>query len=206
MLDMKAQRKDLYAPAARDPVIVEVPAMQFLMIDGTGDPNSAPAYREAVEALYALSYALKFKYKRGPAALDYAVMPLEGLWTLPDGREPDGQPLTPERKATFTWTMLIRQPDDATDAIVEELRQQVARKKALPALPALRLETFEEGRAAQIMHLGPYDDEAPTIARLHAFIETEGYTLRGKHHEIYLNDPRRTAPEKLRTVLRQPIA
>lgn len=205
-LDLKAQRKDLYAPSARAAAIVEVPPMQFLMIDGTGDPNSAPAYREAVEALYALSYALKFSYKRGPAARDYVVMPLEGLWALPDGREPDGRPLTPERKATFAWTMMIRQPDDATAALVEESRQLVARKKALPALPMLRLETFCEGRAAQIMHHGSYDDEAPTIAGLHAFIAERGYTLRGTHHEIYLGDPRRTAPEKLRTVLRQPVA
>ena len=205
-IDLKAQRKDLYGPSARQPAIVEVPPMRYLMIDGEGDPNLAPAYRDAVEALYALSYAIKFSYKRGPAALDYVVMPLEGLWMLPDGHEPDGQPLTPERKATFAWTMMIRQPDDATAPLVEESRQEVARKKALPALPALRLETLLEGRAAQIMHLGSYDDEAPTIARLHAFIETQGYTLRGKHHEIYLGDPRRTAPEKLRTVLRQPIA
>ena len=101
---------------------------------------------------------------------------------------------------------MIRQPDDATAALVEELRQEVARKKTLPALPALRLETLLEGRVAQIMHLGSYNDEAPTIARLHAFIAEQGYTPRGKHHEIYLGDPRRTAPEKLRTVLRQPIA
>ena len=205
-IDLKAQRKDLYAPSARDPALVDVPTMRCLMIDGSGDPNTAPAYREAVEALYALSYALKFAYKRAPAALDYLVMPLEGLWALPDGRPPDGQPLTPARKATFAWTMLIRQPDDTTATLVEELRHEVARKKSLPALPALRLETFHEGRAAQIMHHGPYDDEAPTIARLHAFIEEQGYTPRGKHHEIYLGDPRRTAPEKLRTVLRQPVA
>lgn len=205
-IDLKAQRKDLYAPSAREPVIVEVPTMQYLLVDGQGDPNVAPAYREAVEALYALAYAAKFALKRGPVARDYTVMPLEGLWTLPDERQPDGQPLTPERKATFAWTMLIRQPDEVTGELIEELREQVARKKALPALPQVRLETLHEGLVAQIMHHGAYDDEAPTIARLHAYFEERGYAPRARHHEIYLGDPRRAAPEKLRTVLRQPIA
>ena len=204
--DLKAERKDLYAPSAQEPTLAEVPAMQFLAIDGMGDPNIAPAYAQAVEALFAVSYALKFAYKVGPQALDYKVMPLEGLWLLPDGLAPDGQTLAPARKATFAWTMLIRQPDDLTEALFEATRQAVARKKSLPALAALRLEAIHEGRVAQIMHLGPYDDEGPTIARLHAFIAAQGYTPRGKHHELYLGDPRRAAPAKLRTVLRQPIA
>lgn len=205
-LDLKAQRKDLYHPPATEVTIVDVPAVRFLAIDGTGDPNTAPAYQGAVEALFAVSYALKFAYKRGPQALDYTVMPLEGLWVLPDGRSPDGQALSPARKATFAWTLLIRQPDDATAAQVEEARQQAALKKPLSSLGGLRLEVLHEGRAAQIMHLGRYDDEGPTIEQLHAFIAAHGYTPRGKHHEIYLGDPRRAAPAKLRTILRQPIA
>lgn len=146
--DLRAECRDLYAPSAREPAIVEVPDWPFLAIDGAGDPNTAPAYRGAVEALYAVAYAVKFALKRGAAALDYKVMPLEGLWDLPDARHPDGQALTPARKATFAWTLLIRQPDEATAALVEEARREVARKKGLPALNAVRLETLREGRCA----------------------------------------------------------
>ena len=196
-IDLKVQRKDLYYPPANEVTFADVPEMRYLAVDGAGDPNTATAYREAVEALYAVAYALKFARK---PSLDYKVMPLEGLWWL------DGEPFTPGWKERLTWTLLIRQPDDMTAAHLDEARQQVARKKkALPALDALRLETLCEGRSAQIMHLGPYADEEPTGRRLHAAIAEQGYTPRGKHHEVYLDDPRRTAPEKLRTVLRQPV-
>jgi hypothetical protein len=154
----------------------------------------------AVETLYAVAYALKFARKRDGSVPDYKVMPLEGLWWL------DGEPFTPGWKERLTWTLLIRQPVDVTAELVEEARRQVARKKkGLPALDALRLESLSEGWCAQIMHLGPYADEEPTGRRLHASIAERGYTPRGKHHEVYLDDPRRTPPEKLRTVLRQPV-
>jgi hypothetical protein len=198
-IDLKAQRKDLYFPKAEVVVFVDVPEMRYLAVDGEGDPNTAAEYREGVEALYAVAYGVKFARKRAGAP-DYTVMPLEGLWWL------DGEPFTPGWKERLIWTLLIRLPDEVTAEQVEEVRRGVARKKgALPALGAPRLETLEEGRCAQIMHLGPYADEEPTGRRLHAAIAECGYTPRGKHHEVYIDDPRRTAPEKLRTVLRQPV-
>lgn len=197
-IDLKAQRKDLYYPPADKVVFVEVPEMRYLAIDGEGNPNTAVAYREAVEALYPVAYALKFARK---PTLNYTMMPLEGLWWL------DGEPFTPGWKERLIWTLLIRQPDDTTEEHLEEARQQVARKKAgLPGLDAVRLETLCEGLSAQIMHIGPYADEEPTGRRLHAAIAERGYTPRDKHHEVYLGDPRRAAPEKLRTVLRQPVS
>jgi hypothetical protein len=196
-VDLKALRRDLYFPPASEVVMVEVPEMRYLAIDGAGDPNTAPAYREAVETLYAVAYTLKFAHK---PSLDYKVMPLEGLWWL------DGEPFTPGWKERLIWTLLIRQPDETTVAQVDEARQQAARKKAvLRRLDDLRLETLCEGRCAQIMHIGPYAVEEPTGRRLHAAIAEQGYAPRGKHHEVYIDDPRRKAPEKLRTVLRQPV-
>ena len=176
--------------------------MPFLMIDGAGNPNTSQEYQQAVEALYAVAYALKFLLKK-EQGIDYAVMPLEGLWWAPDMRE-----FSVEHKETWLWTMLIAQPQEVTAALFERAREQVQRKKSSPALAKLRLEPFQEGLAAQIMHLGPYAAEAPTIARLHAFIREQGYAFDGsrqKHHEIYLSDPRRSAPEKMRTVIRQPM-
>lgn len=201
-IDMKKLRADLYHPSAKAPVVVEVPAMLFLMIDGAGNPNMSPAYQQAVEALYAVAYAAKFllKQERG---LDYAVMPLEGLWWAPDMRA-----FSPEHKEHWLWTMMIAQPQEVTEAVFERVREQARQKKSLPALGRLRLESFHEGLAAQIMYRGEYAAEGPTIARLHTFIREQGYVFEGaqqKHHEIYLSDPRRTAPEKLLTVIRQPM-
>lgn len=198
-IDYKKELKYLYAPAAQAPALVEVPPMSFLMIDGQGDPNTVPAYAEAVEALYALAYALKFMVKRGPAAIDYVVMPLEGLWwgTGIDWSDA-GQ------RGGWQWTMMIMQPEPVTAALFEQALAETRKKKPALALDRARFERYDEGLAAQIMHLGPYAAEGPTIARLHAFIEQQGRALRGKHHEIYLGDPRKTAPEKLRTLIRQP--
>jgi hypothetical protein len=201
-VDLKKQRADLYNPSPKDVTVVEVPTMPFLMIDGAGNPNTSQDYQQAVEALYAVAYALKFLLKK-EQGVDYAVMPLEGLWWAPDMRE-----FSVEHKETWLWTMLIAQPQEVTAALFERAREQVQRKKPSPAQAALRLEEFHEGLAAQIMHLGPYVAEGPTIARLHAFIREQGYAFDGsrqKHHEIYLSDPRRAAPEKMRTVIRQPM-
>jgi hypothetical protein len=199
-VDVKREQKELYSPSAREATVVSVPPMSFLMIDGHGDPNSAPAYAEAVEALYSIAYAIKFKVKRS-SGTDYSVMPLEGLWWVPNMEE-----FTVADKAAWDWTMMIAQPDFITLEMVNEARDETRRKKGLAALDRLRLERYDEGLSAQIMHLGPYSAEGPTIARLHDYIARKGYTRRGKHHEIYLGDPRRSAPEKLRTVIRQPIA
>ena len=199
-VDFKKQLEHLYRPPAKNAVAVEVPVMNFLMLDGAGDPNSAPAYGEAVEALYAVAYALKFMIKKGPQAVDYGVLPLEGLWWVEDMRQ-----FSVENKSAWQWTMMIMQPDYVTRELYEAALVQVEAKKKPPALGKMRLESYHEGLSAQIMHSGPYAAEAPTIEKLHQFIADQGYQRRGKHHEIYLGDPRRTAPERLKTVIRQPM-
>ena len=197
-IDFKKKLKHLYNPPKSKFTIVDVPAMNFLMIDGHGDPNNNPAFQEISEALYGMAYTIKFALKSQGA--DYVVPPLEGLWWMENMEE-----FSLEAKDQWLWTLMIMQPEWATPEVVEEARVTLARKKNPPALPQLRFETYHEGLSVQIMYVGPYADEGPTIARMHAFIEAEGYEPNGKHHEIYLSDPRRTAPEKLKTVIRQPI-
>ena len=199
-IDFKKELKHLYRPSAKEFVVVDVPPMKFLMIDGHGDPNTAQEYKDAVEALYAVSYKLKFMSKK-ELGKNYVVPPLEGLWWAEDM-----ETFTTARdKSAWDWTMMIMQPEWITQEMVEEAVKQVE-KKGLPALPKLCLETYHEGLSVQILHIGSYDDEGPTIAKLHnEFIPENGYEEAGKHHEIYLSDPRRVAPEKLKTVLRQPV-
>jgi hypothetical protein len=199
-VDRARELKELYAPGRR-PSLVDVPEMSFLMIDGHGDPNVAAEYAQAVEALYSVSYTLKFMLKRGPQQIDYKVMPLEGLWWVPVMAA-----FSTSRKEDWDWTMMIAQPDEVDDDMAAQAVATAAAKKDLPAAPLVRLERFAEGRAAQVLHLGPYADEGPTIEGLHAFIADQGLERAGKHHEIYLGDPRRTAPERLKTVVRQPVA
>jgi hypothetical protein len=178
-----------------------VPEMVFLMVDGTGDPNTALAYREAVEALYSIAYTAKFDLKKSSAEQDFKVSPLEGLWWSPD---PDDFYLG--RKDNWLWTSLMRVPDHFSEELLARTITAVRKKKSLPGLDRVRLETFLEGLSAQTMHIGPYSAEAPTIAMLHQEIAAKGYALSGKHHEIYLGDPRRGDPAKLKTVIRQPVA
>ena len=199
-VDFKEEYKHLYNPSSKEAVIVDVPEMNFLMMDGAGNPNTAPEYKEAIEALYAMSYALKFMVKKGEAAVDYGVMPLEGLWWADDMTQ-----FSVENKDIWKWTAMIMQPKYVTKDLFNKAIEQVKKKKSLPALPKMRFESFHEGLAAQIMHLGPYSAEGPTIERLRDFIKENGYQLRGKHHEIYLTDPQRSAPEKMKTVIRQPV-
>jgi hypothetical protein len=198
-IDPKRQLKQLYS-ARQAPELVDVPELSFLMIDGHGDPNRSPRYQAAVEALYAVSYTLKFAIKRGGGP-DYTVAPLEGLWWTEDMAN-----FSVQAKSDWDWTMMIMQPAEATPELIEETTREVAQSKQLPAAAELRLRRYAEGASAQILHLGPYADEGPTIARLHAFIQEHGYQMRGKHHEIYLRDPRRTAPERLKTIIRQPVS
>lgn len=197
-LDWSKDLKHLYAPSAKTPVMVDVPPMNYLMLNGHGDPNNNPYYRDVVEALFSLAYTIKFMVKKG--GVEYAVYPSEGLWWVPDMRQ-----FTVDDKSAWDWTMMIAQPEGVNTDIVEEGRRQAIKKKGLALLEQVRFETYYEGRAAQIMHLGPYSAEGPTIARLHEFIAEQGYALSGKHHEIYLSDVRRAAPEKMRTVIRQPV-
>jgi hypothetical protein len=192
--------RDRLYQASRTSEFVRVPELAFVRIDGEGDPNTSPAYRDALEALYGLSYTLKFALKK-ELGLSYRVGPLEGLWWADDMAV-----FSTGRKADYRWTMMIAQPDEVTAERFDRARDEVRRKKGPGALDRVRLERFAEGLAAQVLYLGPYRDEGPTIERLHAFIRDAGYRLRGKHHEIYLGDPRRSAPEKLRTIIRQPIA
>lgn len=198
-VDYKKMLKHLYRPSSKEFEVVDVPLMNFLMIDGHGDPNTAQEYKDAVEALYAVAYALKFMSKK-EKEIDYVVPPLEGLWWVEDM-----ETFTTDDKDAWDWTMMIMQPEWVTHTMFEEALKQVEKKKSQPALHKLRLDTYREGPSAQIMYIGAYAEEGPTIARMHAYIEENGYRLRGKHHEIYLSDPRKTAPEKLRTVIRQPI-
>lgn len=198
-IDYKRELRELYAPGG-EPVILNVPALAYLMIDGHGDPNTAPEYTEAVEALYTVAYAAKFAVKRAPDGIDYGVMPLEGLWWTPDMSK-----FTTQDKSAWDWTMMIMQPDQVTTVVFEDARTKATKKKSLDAISRVRLERFTEGLAAQIRHVGPYDAEGPTIERLHAFIAEQGYERAGKHHEIYLSDPRRAAPEKMKTILRLPV-
>jgi hypothetical protein len=200
--DLVRQLKPLYTPSARHPAIVEVPELGFLMLDGRGDPNTSEQYQDAVTALYGIAYTLKSTRKKADAERDFKVAPLEGLWWA-DAERPDREELQATRDAR-NWTMMIALPDDVTAAEVAAAAAAAARKRSSPAIGLARLERLEEGLDAQIMHVGPYSAEPPTIERLHAFVAEQGYELRGRHHEIYLNDPRRTAPERLKTVIRHP--
>ena len=198
-IDFKKELKHLYNPSEKKVEIVDARMMNFLMIDGSGDPNTAQEYKDAVEALFAVSYALKFMVKK-ERGVDYGVLPLEGLWWTEDMTQ-----FSVENKDVWKWTSMIMQPEYVTEDLVSKALEQVEKKKNPPALPKIRFESFHEGLSAQIMHIGPYSAEGPTIERLHNFIKENGYKLKGKHHEIYLSDPRRSAPERMKTVIRQPM-
>lgn len=198
-LDWKKTHKALYFPPA-SPVVVEVPPMNYLMIDGAGDPNTSPVYAAALEALFSLAYTLKFAVKKGEG-IDYAVFPAEGLWWSPNMDD-----FISGDKSSWQWTMMIAQPEPVDAERVERARADaIKKKKDLPALEQVRFERYEEGRSAQLMHTGPFSEEGPNIQRLHDFIQAQGARPTLKHHEIYLSDFRRTAPEKLKTVIRQPF-
>jgi hypothetical protein len=197
-IDVKKDLKRLYLPPAKEVVPVDVPAMNFLMIDGQGDPNTSPSYQAAVEALFSVAYAIKFKVKK-TLPIDYGVMPLEGLWWADDMAA-----FTSGDKAKWNWTMMIMQPEFVSAALVCDTIGEVKKKKDLPALAQLRLESFAEGKSAQILHVGPFSAEGPTVAKVHAFIAVNG-KLSGRHHEIYLSDIRKADPAKWKTVIRQPL-
>jgi hypothetical protein len=198
-LDLRKQWKHLYQPTNKEFTVVEVPLMNFFMVDGRGDPNTSEEFQAAVQALYGMSYNIKFTSKK-QLGIDYGVMALEGLWW---GEDP--AVFLRGDKSAFIWTLMMMQPDHITPALVEAARIQVAKKGESPALEKLRFERFHEGLSVQIMYLGSYADEGPTIARMHEFIAQNGYEFNGKHHEIYVGDPRRSEPAKLKTVLRHPV-
>jgi hypothetical protein len=207
--DFKKAYKDLYLPKPK-PGVVEVPEMVFIMVDGKGNPNTCEAYKNAMEILYGLSYSIKMSKMGGTQPkgyYEYVVPPLEGLWWGDDGYF-DGTNITDKDK--LCWTSMIRQPEFVLREAFEEAKQVLGKKKPGLDLSLARLASFAEGLCAQIMHIGSYDDEPATIGVLEQFIEESEYdndiSESRKHHEIYLGDPRKTAPEKLRTVIRHPIA
>jgi len=199
-VDFKKEFKELYVPPKKF-VIVDVPEMQFLKVDGHGDPNVAQEYQDAVEALYAVAYKIKFMSKK-QLGRDYVVPPLEGLWWAEDM-----QTFTSARdKSQWDWTMMIMIPEWITSEMYVEALELLRNGKNPAALEKVHLESYHEGLSVQIMHTGSYDDEGPTLMKLHQeFLPDNGYAENGKHHEIYLGDPRRVAAEKLKTVLRQPV-
>ena len=198
-VDYKRELRELYSAKAV-PKLVEVPELSFLMIDGHGDPNTSRDYEEAIGALYSIAYAAKFAVKNSGGG-DVTVMPLEGLWWADDFAS-----FTQGDRDAWSWRMMIMQPEQVTDEVFAAARERAGQKDPHLPLDRLRLERRTEGAAAQILHVGPWAEEGPTIERLHAFITERGYALRGEHHEIYLSDPRRTTPDRLKTILRQPVA
>ncbi|MGB5386905.1 MAG: GyrI-like domain-containing protein, partial [Eudoraea sp.] len=198
-IDYKKELKHLYKPSPRKIEFRDIPKMNFLMIDGIGDPNTSLAYKEAIEALYSLSYTLKFMIKKGELGIDYSVMPLEGLWWVDDMSKFDHN-----KKEDWKWTALIMQPEAVTKELVAIAIEEVRKKKNPKALSKIRFEAFKEGKVAQTLHIGPFSEEGPTIKKMHDFIIDNGHNLSGKHHEIYLSDIRRAAPEKWKTIVRQP--
>ena len=199
-IDLKKENKSFYYPSTRAVSLLELPEMKFLMIDGQGDPNSSKEYQDAMETIFPLAYKTKFISKKEKSK-DYVVMPLEGLWWVDKMED-----FSLDDRSSWKWTMMIRQPDLITEKLIKMAKDEVEKKKNPPALSKIRFESFKEGSAAQIMHIGPYGEaEALAVKKIHDFIENEGFELRGKHHEIYISDMRRTKPENLRTVIRQPF-
>jgi len=208
-IDLVKERKDIYNPGIKTPVFVDIPKIQYLMIDGKGDPNTSKLYQDSIMALFNVSYTLKFMVKKGPLAIDYKVMPLEGLWW-----SEDMQDFAQGKKDNWKWTVMIRQPDfvDAgmlKDAVTKVVAKLTAGKTNMDAViervNQMRLEMVTDGKCATIMHIGPFTAEGPTIERLHRFIIDNGYKLSGKHREIYLSDIRKADPTKWKTVIRQPV-
>jgi hypothetical protein len=204
MIDFKKEQKELYQPKTM-PSIIDVPEMTFIAIDGTGDPNTSKEYTAAIEALYGLSYAIKMGNK---SILEYVVPPLEGFWTVDDTSFKDGGASITD-KSKFEWTALIRQPDFVTREVFENAKATLAKKKPNLDMSKARLDRIYEGLCVQVMHIGSYDDEPLTIIAMDGYAVEQGYIVdineTRRHHEIYLNDPRKVAPDKLKTVIRHPI-
>ena len=199
-IDYKNELKHLYRPTTKKVEIVEVPKMNFIMIDGDGGPNH-PTFQNAIEVLFPLSYTLKFMIKKSDIGIDYGVLPLEGLWWADDMSS-----FIKDKKDDWKWTLMIMQPELITNEMVVEAVNQVRVKKNPTSLPLVRFESINEGKVAQIMHIGPFSEEGPTVQKLHSFIKDSGKKIIGKHHEVYLSDIRRAAPEKWKTIIRQPMS
>jgi len=196
-LEYKVLYKDILSPK-RKPEIVQASAMQFLMVDGVGDPNVSAEFADAVSVLYGIAYGIKFGRKKIGQEPDFSLGPLEALWSDSDLlRMPD--------KSRWGWTAMLWLPDFVTPESVRDRVAELKQKKPSPALDSVWLHILEEGTCVQTLYIGSYNDEAPTIEAMHKFASDQGYRLEGKHHELYFSDPRKTAPEKLKTIIRQPI-
>ncbi len=198
-LDLKKDLKHLYNPSAKGISVVTVPAMNFLMIDGMGDPNTSLEFADAMQTLFPLAYSIKFAIKK-ETGQDFAVMPPEGLWWSDDTED-----FLQGRKDNWHWTVMIAQPDFVKKSDFVAALDAVKKKGKAPAVDKVRFERYDEGDSVQILHIGPFVTEHDNILKLHDFIRSSGHQLHGKHHEIYLSDFRRVAPEKLKTVIRQPF-
>ena len=199
-INYKKKLQHLYKPSVKEVEIVEVPQMNYLMIDGDGGPNH-PTFQNAIEVLFPLSYTLKFMIKKSDIGIDYGVLPLEGLWWADDMSS-----FIKDKKDDWKWTLMIMQPELITNEMVVEAVNQVRVKKNPTSLPLVRFKSINEGKVAQIMHIGPFSEEGPTVQKLHSFIKDSGKKIIGKHHEVYLSDIRRAAPEKWKTIIRQPMS
>lgn len=197
--DLRRTHPDVWR-ARDEPELVVVPPIRYLMVDGTGDPRTVPAYTAAVQTLYAVSYGVRGIVKASGGE-PWTVMPLEGLWWADDLTTFTAR----AERDDWRWTMLIAQHDGVTDDLVTEALAIAVGKGKTPAADLLRYEVLDEGECVQVLHRGPYSAEGPAIERLHAFAADAGRALRGRHHEVYLSDPRRVAPERMRTILRQPV-
>jgi hypothetical protein len=198
-LDLKKEFKNLYNTSAKDVSVVKVPKQKAVAIEGKGNPNTSVEFKNAIEALYPVAYALKFAYKKQNK--DFAVMPLEGFWWTPDMKD-----FTIKNKDIWLWQLCIVQPDFVTNEAFDTAALQVTKKKAPASLSKVKFITLDEGNSAQILYIGPFANEGPTIKKLHDFIQKNDHSFDGlkqKHHEIYLSDMRKTAPEKMKTILRQ---
>ena len=199
-IDYKKKLKILYNQPTKTISYIDIPSMKFLQIDGRGDPNTSKDFSLAVEALFKLAYILKFNIKKSDLEIDYKVMPLEGLWWSDNMED-----FATKKKQNWNWTLMIMQPDFITTKLLNAAMAKAKAKQNSIALEKIRFDKFDEGASMQIMHIGPFSEEGPTIRKLHEHIKNNHYSRVGKHHEIYLSDIRRAAPEKWRTILRQPV-
>ena len=203
-IDYRKQEKELYQPSSKEPSIVRIPELPFVMFDGEGNPNTSPRFQTAMEVLYGISYGIRMSHKSDNVPegyFEYVVPPLEGLWDIKDGIMYD-----PKDKENLVWTLMIRQPSFVDFELFSTVRERVKAKKKTPAIDEARFETWEEGLCCQMMHIGPYDDEPATFSQMAEWLESRPYERDElTHHEIYLGDARKTAPEKLKTVLRYRI-
>jgi hypothetical protein len=199
-IDLKKELKYLYQPADNEASIVEVPPMNFLMIDGQGSPGKSVDFKQAIDALFTISYVIKFAIEKSKLQIDYTVMPLEGLWWCREEvhyRQVD--------KDKWLWTLMVLQPDYVHRNLVEAAIRETKKQKDLPVFPKMRFDSYFEGSAAQIMHRGLFFEEGPTVKKLHQFIKDNRFGFSGKHHEVYLSDIRDKESERWRTIIRQPI-